>query len=100
MNVYYFFHCSIAETDAREILEGLMQGVGYIHTLQIVHRDIKPENILMTANRTPVLSDFGLAAIMTSPKIRGPVGSLQYMAPEVLFDQEYDNKIDLWSLGM
>ena len=100
MNVHYFFHCSIAETDAREILRDLMQGVEYIHTLQIVHRDIKPENILITTNRTPVLSDFGLAAMMTSPKIRGPVGSLEYMAPEVLFDEEYDTKVDMWSLGM
>ena len=95
----YSFHCSLAATEARRLLAGLMSGIKHIHALGVVHRDVKPENILLN-NGTPILADFGWAARMTTGKLRGMVGSIAYMAPEVHLDNEYDEKVDLWSAGM
>ena len=72
----------------------MMSDVQYIHSLNIVHRDIKPENVLMTNNE-----DLSWAAMLTIPKIRCQVGTVLYMAPEVILDEEYDAKVDLWWCG-
>ena len=93
------FHCRLSQPDARRIMDGLMKGINYIHVLDIVHRDVKPENILIT-NGKPVLADFGGSTKMEGKRIRGQVGSTLYMAPEIIMDMEYDEKVDLWSCGM
>ena len=77
-----------------------MDGVIYLHSWNIIHRDLKIENIFMT-DHVPVIGDFGLATQMKEgTKVQGVVGSVQYMAPEVLLNLPYDYKIDLWSVGM
>ena len=82
------------------MLEELMKGLDYVHSKNICHRDVKPENILLTASQTPILGDFGLAAYMATPYIEGFVGSPEFMAPEILFEDPYNQKVDLWSMGM
>ena len=77
-----------------------MQGISHIHALNIVHRDIKPENILLSPRGAPVIGDFGWAALMSTDKIRGYVGTPKYMAPEVVMDIPYDRKIDILSCSM
>ena len=76
------------------------------------HRDIKPENVLLCGravqpdgSRTPLvkLADFGLA-IELGPgeraQGRGLVGSLVYMAPEIVEQRPYGFEVDMWSLGV
>lgn len=73
------------------------------HHLKIIHRDIKPGNILLAADGTPRLSDFGLAHSAGYPPItrRGEViGTFQYLCPEGCNRQALDERADIWSLGV
>ena len=76
---------------------------------KIVHRDLKPQNILIKYknkndknNFTVKLSDYGIAKrlAMTGNAICSHVGTRNYMAPEILMEEPYDLKCDLWSLGV
>ena len=81
-------------------MDNLMNGVAYIHSIGIVHRDIKPENVLLAIDGTPVLADFGWATKLAPDGMtRGQVGSVAYMAPEILLDKDYGVQVDLWSCG-
>src|SRR5260370_35710208 len=70
---------------ATALLRGMAAGLDYAHKRGIVHRDVKPANVLMGAEGTPVLADFGLArveqqATMTASGV--VTGTPAYMAPE------------------
>jgi serine/threonine protein kinase len=85
-----------------------------IHNNNILHLDIKPENILLRENGNIALIDFGLShSIEDYNQYRAKIGTLKYMAPEILdinnlrdyFSQyelnnfRYDGKVDIYSLG-
>jgi len=67
----------------------------------IVHRDLKPSNILINNGKIK-LGDFGFCKLLTrnSNMTKTMVGSPIYMAPEILKGQKYDNRCDIWSLGV
>lgn len=67
-----------------------------------VHRDIKPENSLVK-NKVFKVADFGFACkadISGKKLIKECVGTPLYMAPQLLENQPYSSKSDLWSIGM
>ena len=70
----------------------------------IIHRDLKPDNILFTNginNRFVKIADFGLAKVHEKTKLNTKDrGDVRYMAPEVIFSQKYDTKVDIFSLGI
>ncbi|XP_078500040.1 G protein-coupled receptor kinase 5 isoform X1 [Lissotriton helveticus] len=81
---------------AAEILCGLAD----LHKENIVYRDLKPENILLDDYGHIRISDLGLAVkIPEGEAIRGRVGTVGYMAPEVLNNQKYTFSPDYWGLG-
>lgn len=75
----------------------------YLHSKGIIHRDIKPENILLSSSRTIKLSDFGWS-VQSEPQLNNRrqtvCGTLDYLPPEMVQSQEYDESVDLWLLGV
>ncbi|MEV0820235.1 serine/threonine-protein kinase [Nonomuraea rubra] len=70
------------------------------HAHGILHQDVKPANILLDADGTAMLTDFGIAAPMGGRgDMFGSAGSPGYMAPERLNEQPSGPSADLWSLG-
>ena len=96
-----------SEHDAASICEQMCSTLSYLHGKGIVHRDIKPENILLKKKGEAdsmgdiKLADFGLSNIMEGKdSLQTVCGSPAYMAPEVHNMDEYDEKCDVWSVGI
>lgn len=68
-----------------------------LHKRDLVHCDVKPPNILFNEKGRIVLADFGLVKKAHSAKMRG---SNRYIAPERYQDKHYDQKCDIWALGV
>jgi serine/threonine protein kinase len=72
-----------------------------VHSRGYIHRDVKLENFLVDVDRRKVfLSDFGFAIKHQGHKVTGKCGSPTYVAPEVVMGAPYDNKVDVFSLGV
>ena len=81
------------------VLSQLANGLEYLHNKQLIHRDIKPSNILIKEDGTIKIGDFGTARKMIEDdKGMTFTGTQYYMASEVLYSQ-YDQSIDIYSLG-
>ncbi|CAG9322911.1 unnamed protein product [Blepharisma stoltei] len=90
----------IQENDAVVYMKQIVSAVKYCHSKGIVHRDLKPENILITKDPIIKVIDFGNAVHFTKGEVMQKcVGTPAYMAPE-LIKGKYDEKCDVWSLGI
>jgi len=91
---------------AAEIIRTTASALAYAHKLGYVHRDIKPTNILLRANGSPVLTDFGIAKIMDSvseatlTRKGWILGTPSYMSPEQVRGEKVDSRCDVYSLGV
>ena len=84
------------------ILCQTLKGLKFLHSHGVVHRDIKPENILLgDDSEYPIakIADFSLAEY-TSKKLNVRCGTPGYMAPEMFGDDVYNEKIDVYSIGI
>jgi serine/threonine protein kinase len=81
---------------------GVACGLSYMHSRNLLHRDIKSANVLLDSDGCPRICDFGMSRWQDgndSPLTVG-VGTSQWMAPEILNDQSYNEKADVYSYGM
>ncbi|CAF4998101.1 unnamed protein product, partial [Rotaria magnacalcarata] len=111
----------LTEREASLIVRDIANGLNFLHSKGMSHRDLKPENILVERadSLVPIkLCDFDLGSAIrlnsnkttpiTTPELSTPVGSVEFMAPEVVDAwtslegslQMYDKRCDLWSLGV
>ena len=91
------------ETTAAFYMAELVLALDHLHnTVGVVYRDLKPENCLLDSEGHLLLTDFGLSKVAVDGdyRCRSMAGTTEYMAPEVLREQEYDTAVDWWSLGV
>ncbi len=87
--------------ERRTIVKQMCEAVDFAHKQQIVHRDLKPENIIITHNGDNVkVIDFGLSDSDSYISLKEPAGSMRYAAPEVLQGRAFDNRADIYSIGV
>lgn len=88
---------------ALDVTEAILRALAQAHRNGVVHRDIKPENVLVPAEGPVKVVDFGLAraASDVSAASTGSVlGTVAYLAPELVSDTEPDGRCDLYALGI
>jgi serine/threonine protein kinase len=108
----FFQKKTLPMTEVLQIAKDIADALHYCHTLvhkdaMIIHRDLKPENLGMTSDKKVKLFDFGLCRCVRRTKeeddvynMTGNTGSLRYMAPEVVLNEPYNEKVDVYSFAM
>ncbi|GAV76925.1 Pkinase domain-containing protein [Cephalotus follicularis] len=100
---YIHHHGKVSESVARHFMRQLAAGLQVLQEKHLIHRDLKPQNLLLATNETASLlkiGDFGFARSLSPQDLADTLcGSPLYMAPEIIQNQKYDAKADLWSVG-
>jgi serine/threonine protein kinase len=100
-------HVRLGEGRAKFYAVEIAVGLGLLHSKGIVYRDLKPENVLLDARGHVVLTDFGLSKMLQNESESEPqtvaatlCGTAEYLAPEILRREPYDQSVDWWSFGV
>lgn len=98
-------HGPLSESEARVVMMQLLEAIKRCHDLGILHRDIKLDNIMFRTSNNQLndvaLIDFGLSRFVNPGGFANThVGTDEYMAPEIVDDEAYTGKADIWSLGV
>lgn len=91
----------MSEKNASFYIAQIILALRYLHlNLKVIYRDLKPENCMLNSQGNLVLTDFGLSKVSSEDESRhSMIGTVQYMAPEVIKGEDYDFSVDWWSLG-
>ncbi|XBW34897.1 hypothetical protein QEN19_000461 [Hanseniaspora menglaensis] len=97
---------TLPEFKVRKYISELLASFKFLQDNNIIHRDLKPENILLDEYGDIKLTDFGWA---TQVNLRDPTdngtrntlcGTIDYLSPEIINNEPYNNKVDNWALGV
>ncbi len=94
---------SMRLSEAIKVTTDIADALAYAHDRGMVHRDIKPANIMIDSDNRVVLTDFGIARIVSGPNMTASgsmVGTPAYMSPEQGLGQSGDHRSDIYSLGI
>lgn len=85
-----------------KMLRDICRGLMCIHRMKIVHRDLKSANCLVNKHWTVKICDFGLSRIITDSPMRdsSSAGTPEWMAPELIRNEPFTEKCDIFSLGV
>jgi len=93
----------LSPVHAAEMTVAVLDALGQAHAQGVIHRDLKPSNILIDAQGTPRVMDFGIAVRVTTDQAtqeKGLMGSPPYMAPEYVKSRSFNIKTDLYAVGL
>jgi serine/threonine-protein kinase len=93
----------LGREDAARVILALSSALKYAHERGMVHRDVKPANVMITLEGQVILTDFGIAKIVSTSNLTASgamVGTPSYMAPEQGMGQPGDERSDIYSLGV
>ncbi len=87
---------------AKQIFQGLLEGMAEAHKAGVIHRDLKPANIIINKNQVPKIMDFGIARLLAeqSGPDRKLIGTPRYLAPEYILHGEVGPQADVFALGL
>ena len=87
---------------ALDVVASVLAGLSALHRAGIIHRDVKPENIILANDGRIKVTDFGLARPTAKSELAGAplLGTVAYIAPEVLRGEQLDARSDLYSVGV
>ena len=90
------------ENEILQYFYEILQGLYYLHKNRVIHRDLKTLNIFLTENNHIKIGDFGLSKKLINNNIYAYtfVGTPNYLSPEICQNKPYDEKSDVWSLGV
>uniref|UniRef100_A0A4W4E0L2 IkappaB kinase n=1 Tax=Electrophorus electricus TaxID=8005 RepID=A0A4W4E0L2_ELEEL len=95
--------CGMREGSVLILLRDISSALTYLHKKKIIHRDLKPENIVLQQGEKRLIHkiiDLGYAKELDQSSLcTSFVGTLQYLAPELLEQQKYTVTVDYWSFG-
>lgn len=89
----------LKEEEALVIFRQLLEAFKELNKNNIMHRDLKPDNIFFSEGKVK-LGDFGFCKMLEMNMAQTMLGSPIYMAPEILKEEIYTLKADIWSLGV
>ncbi|CAE7262625.1 STY46, partial [Symbiodinium sp. CCMP2456] len=98
--------CAVWSPRLSTVLEwssAVVRALVFLHSRKMVHRDLKPMNLLLNKHQEVKVSDFGISRMLSlsdAYSMTGGIGSWRYMAPEVVRHQAYDEKVDIYALGL
>ena len=90
------------ENEILQYFYEILQGLYYLHKNRVIHRDLKTLNIFLTENNHIKIGDFGVSKKLINNNIYAYtfVGTPYYLSPEICQNKPYDEKSDVWSLGV
>jgi serine/threonine protein kinase len=86
-----------------QIAAQLLRGLAAVHGVGVIHRDLKPANVIVAADGTLKITDFGVARVSAAPATlfaKDVLGTVAYVAPEVLRGEQPTKAVDFYALGV
>lgn len=88
------------EIEASKIIYQVSRALRCCHRNEVIHRDLKPENILLGIDGDVKISDFGWSVHAPSLRRKTMCGTIDYLAPELVNNHTYSEKVDVWTVGV